>query len=245
MPPAIRRFADSLLHNPEEVTLAPESPAAERIAQSVYHVDKPKKQDLLKHLIDTLAVTRAIVFTRTKHSADRVAKQLARAGTRAEAIHGNKSQNARQRTLDGFRNGKLPVLVATDIAARGIDVDDISHVFNFDIARDPESHVHRIGRTARAGAEGAAITFCDRDELPHLRAVERLINMKLEVQGDQPAPPEPGRQRGNGKPAGNKPNPSGKPRRRQPAAKNAARRGPNSANGRPNRGGQRGKRAPR
>ena len=187
MPREIRRLADALLDDPVNITVTPDSPAVERISQSVYHVDKPKKPALLAHLIDTMSISRAIVFTRTKHGADRIVKHLSRGGTPAEAIHGNKSQGARQRTLGRFRDGKVHILVATDIAARGIDVDGISHVFNFDISRDPEVYVHRIGRTARAGAEGAAITFCDREELPHLRAIEQLIRMDLTVVGDAPA----------------------------------------------------------
>jgi ATP-dependent RNA helicase RhlE len=187
MPREIRQLADALLRNPEQITVTPESPAVERIVQSVYHVDKLKKPTLLAHLLDTLPVSRAIVFSRTKHGADRIVRQLRKTGTAAAAIHGNKTQNARQKAMDQFRSGKTHVLVATDIAARGIDVDGISHVFNFDVARDPEGHVHRIGRTARAGAEGAAITFCDREELPHLKAIERLIRMELKVIGDVPS----------------------------------------------------------
>ncbi len=187
MPGEIRRLADALLHEPAEVTIAPERPVVDRIRQSVYHVDKPAKAALLAELMQSLPVSRAIVFTRTKHGADRVTRQLRRGGTSAEAIHGNKSQNARRDTLDRFRAGKLHALVATDIAARGIDVDAISHVFNYDIARDAESHIHRIGRTARAGADGAAISFCDREEVPYLHAIERLINMELEVIGKVPA----------------------------------------------------------
>ena len=187
MPREIRQLAGALLDEPAEVTIAPESPAVDRIVQSVYHVDKPAKSALLCQLIDTLSISRAIVFMRTKHGADRVVRHLKRTGAEAEAIHGNKTQNARQRTLERFRSGRVNILVATDIAARGIDVDGISHIFNYDIARDPESHVHRIGRTARAGAEGTAISFCDRDEIPHLRAIERLIRMDLTVVGDEPA----------------------------------------------------------
>ncbi len=187
MPREIRQLANDLLQSPEQITVTPESPAVERIVQSVYHVDKPKKPALLAHLLDSLSVSRAIVFSRTKHGADRIVRQLRRSGTVAAAIHGNKTQNARQRAMDQFRSGKVPVLVATDIAARGIDVDDISHIFNYDVARDPEGHIHRIGRTARAGAEGTAITFCDREELPHLKAIERLIRMKLTVVGERPA----------------------------------------------------------
>lgn len=186
IPREIRRLADSLLHNPAEITVASDSPAVERIEQSVYHVNKPDKLGLLAHLMDTLSIRSAIVFTRTKHAADRVARHLKHSGTYAEVIHGNKTQNARRRALDRFRQGKAHVLVATDIAARGIDVDGISHVFNYDMCRDAESHIHRIGRTARAGAEGTAISFCDREEMSYLRAIERLIRMKIEVIGELP-----------------------------------------------------------
>jgi ATP-dependent RNA helicase RhlE len=191
MPRAIRELAAALLRDPVEVTVAAESLAVERIEQAVYHVNKPQKPALLVHLMTELAVTRSIVFTRTKHGADRLAKHLVQNNHAAEAIHSNKSQNARSHTLDQFRAGKVNVLVATDIAARGIDVHGISHVFNFDIAREPESHIHRIGRTARAGAQGIAITFCDRAEVPHLRAVEHLIRMKLPVHHSALALPEP------------------------------------------------------
>ncbi len=186
MPDEIRKLAAALLHKPVEATIAPQSPAVERIAQSVYHVSKTEKPALLARLMDTLPVSRAIVFTRTKHGADRVVRQLKRGGTVAEAIHGNKSQNARRRALGRFKDNAVHVLVATDIAARGIDVDDISHVFNYDLSREPENHVHRIGRTARAGAEGAAISFCDADELPHLRAIEKLLRTKIQVIGAEP-----------------------------------------------------------
>lgn len=235
MPPAIRQFANSLLTKPAEVTITPDSPAVERIAQTVYHVDRPQKPALLLDLLETASVSRAIVFTRTKHGADRVTKHLNRYGGAAEAIHGNKTQGARSRTLDRFRSGKLSVLVATDIAARGIDVDGISHVINYDIARDPESHVHRIGRTARAGAEGAAISFCDAEEVPLLRAIERLIRMKIEVIGDEPHHARsfgdrPGKSRNSGgKPRGNK--------SRGRAPRSAAKRGGNGGGGGNNGGG--------
>jgi ATP-dependent RNA helicase RhlE len=131
-------------------------------------------------------MSRAIVFTRTKHGADRVVRQLHSFGIRSEAIHGNKSQNARQRALENFRTSKTPVLVATDIASRGIDIDDVSHVVNYDISHEPETYVHRIGRTARAGASGAAVSFCDRDELPNLKGIERLIRRSIPVKTDHP-----------------------------------------------------------
>lgn len=181
MPREIRKLVEELLQDPATVEVAPVSTTAEAIDQSVYFVDRKKKPDLLAHLVDELAMTRAIVFTRTKHGADRVVKQLRMRGTLAEAIHGNKTQNARQRALDNFRRGKVPVLVATDIASRGIDVDGISHVVNFDLTHEPETYVHRIGRTARAGATGAAVSFCDRDERGNLRAIQRLIRQDIEV----------------------------------------------------------------
>ena len=139
------------------------------------------KPQLLADLLTTNAVARALVFTRTKHGADRVARQLNKAGIRAEAMHGNKSQAARQRTLAGFKSNRPPVLVATDVAARGIDVDDVSHVFNYDLPHEPEMYVHRIGRTGRAGASGIAVSFCDHEERKLLQAIERLIRRKLLV----------------------------------------------------------------
>jgi ATP-dependent RNA helicase RhlE len=211
MPREIRQFADALLHKPADVTVAAKSPVVEGIVQMVHHVEKQKKPALLAHLIETLSISRAIVFTRTKHGADRVVRHLKHTGTRADAIHGNKTQAARRKALDRFREGKVHVLVATDIAARGIDVDGISHIINYDICRDAESHVHRIGRTARAGAEGTAISFCDREELPHLRAIERLIRMKIEVIGDQPAYAQPQR---NGRVAHPMERPGHKPARK-------------------------------
>ena len=187
MPKEIRALADNLLHHAAQITIAPEQPAVERIAQSVYHVDKPDKPQLLAELIQTVSISRAIVFTRTKYGADRVVKQLKRTGTHAIAIHGDKSQNARREALGKFKDGRIHVLVATDIAARGIDVDNISHVINYDIAREAENHVHRIGRTARAGADGAAISLCDREEIPFLRAIERLLRKPIDVVGEEPA----------------------------------------------------------
>src|SRR3989337_2138030 len=137
-------------------------------------VEKRNKPHLLAHLLNNEAFSRALVFTRTKHGADRVVKQLHKAGITSEAIHGNKSQNARQRALDNFKRGKTPMLVATDIAARGIDVDNVTHVVNYDLTHEPETYVHRIGRTARAGASGAAVSFVDKDEMSNLRGIERL-----------------------------------------------------------------------
>ena len=182
----VRTIADALLHNPAEVTVKSKTVAIDKIEHTVYHVAKPQKAALLAELLDTLSISRAIVFTRTKHGADRVAKQIKRTGTVAESIHGDKTQQARNRALGRFRSGKAHVLVATDIAARGIDVDGISHVINYDMSRCAESHLHRIGRTARAGADGAAISFCDREELPYLKAIERLLRIKFDVVGHAP-----------------------------------------------------------
>jgi ATP-dependent RNA helicase RhlE len=189
MPAEIRRLADSMLRNPKGVQIAANSATAEGIKESVYFVEKRNKPALLAHLVGHLPMSRAIVFTRTKHGADRVVRQLHGYGIRSEAIHGNKSQNARQRALENFRSSKLPVLVATDIASRGIDIDDVTHVVNFDISHEPETYVHRIGRTARAGAEGAAVSFCDRDELPNLKGIERLIRRAIPVKTDHPTYP--------------------------------------------------------
>jgi ATP-dependent RNA helicase RhlE len=153
----------------------------------VYFVDRPNKPQLLAHLVNELPMSRAIVFTRTKHGADKVVRHLHTRGIKAEAIHGNKSQNARERALENFKAGKIPVLIATDIASRGIDVDNVSHVVNYDLTHEPETYVHRIGRTARAGQGGAAISFCDREERGNLRAIEKLIRQTITVCDEQPA----------------------------------------------------------
>jgi len=181
MPEDIARLVHEMMKSPERIEVAPQGKTADRIAQKLYIVPMPQKRQLLSELLKDVSMNRVIVFTRTKHGANRVAEHLARTGVVAEAIHGNKSQNARQRALDMFRTGKARVLVATDIAARGIDIDDISHVVNFELPNEPESYVHRIGRTARAGGEGIAISFCDASERGFLRDIERLIRMKIEV----------------------------------------------------------------
>jgi ATP-dependent RNA helicase RhlE len=186
MPREIRQLADTLLRNPVSVQVAPVATTADKIDQSVYFVEKGNKAQLLAHLVQELPMTRAIVFTRTKHGADRVVRHLHTRGIKAEAIHGNKSQNARERALQGFRAGRIPLLIATDIASRGIDVDDITHVVNYDITHEPETYVHRIGRTARAGASGFAISFCDREERSNLKAIERLIKRTITVREDHP-----------------------------------------------------------
>ncbi|MCB9840017.1 MAG: DEAD/DEAH box helicase, partial [Phycisphaeraceae bacterium] len=160
----IRALAQSLLHEPEQIAVTPVASAAPKIEQSLYHVQRPEKQGLLTHLLADAAMSRVVVFTKTKHGADRVGEKLERAGISARTIHGNKGQNQRTRALAAFKRGEARVLVATDVAARGLDVDDITHVVNFDLPMEPEAYVHRIGRTGRAGATGIAISFCDNTE---------------------------------------------------------------------------------
>ena len=186
MPRAIVDLAGTFLHEPVQVEVSPEAPTVERIAQKVMFVAKADKRRLLADIIKHENVEQAIVFTRTKHGANRLVKMLDREGIEAMAIHGNKSQSARTRALDAFRSGRLSILVATDVASRGIDVDGVSHVFNYDLPNIPESYVHRIGRTGRAGREGKAIAFCDRDEGAYLRDIEKLIGLTIEVDDDHP-----------------------------------------------------------
>jgi ATP-dependent RNA helicase RhlE len=186
MPSEIRRLADTLLRTPATIQIAPVAATTQLIDQSVYHVEKKNKPALLAHLVKETPFFRTIVFTRTKHGADRVVRHLHTRGIKAEAIHGNKTQNARQRALDNFKASKTAVLVATDIASRGIDVDDVTHVVNYDVTHEPETYVHRIGRTGRAGATGSAISFCDREEMSNLRAIERLIRKTIPVKNDHP-----------------------------------------------------------
>jgi ATP-dependent RNA helicase RhlE len=181
MPREIADLAAQMLRDPVRVAVTPVASTVERISQRVIMTDKPAKSALLIELLRNEVTGQTLVFTRTKHGADKVVKSLHHAGLSAEAIHGNKSQNQRERVLGSFRSGKLKTLVATDIAARGIDVDGISHVINYDLPNIPESYVHRIGRTARAGAEGIAISFCDNEERAFLRDIERLIQIKLDV----------------------------------------------------------------
>ncbi len=190
MPREIQHLADSLLRDPVRVTVAPVASTAALIEQSVYLVGRGQKPALLQHLIEVGKIDRAVVFTRTKHGADKVAKRLNFAGIRAVAIHGNKAQNQRQRALDAFRTGRCRVLVATDVAARGLDVDGITHVFNFDLPNEPEAYVHRIGRTGRAGATGSAISFCDHEERLYLRDIERLFAKKIPAMETPAALPE-------------------------------------------------------
>jgi ATP-dependent RNA helicase RhlE len=208
MPQAISELAGQMLRDPAKVAVTPVASTAERVDQRIVHVDRGGKQALLAEMLRSEPVERAIVFTRTKHGADKVVRGLVKAGISAEAIHGNKSQSQRERVLAAFRTGKVRTLVATDIAARGIDVTGISHVFNFDMPHEPESYVHRIGRTARAGAEGIAISFCDHEEFGQLRGIERLINIAIPAtdrRSDQRVPlPQAGGHPGGGRPAQNK-----------------------------------------
>jgi len=188
MPSAIINLSESILGNPKRVTITPEKATAEKVEQHLYYVTKGNKIKLLVHLLATDAITSSIVFSRTKHGANKIVKLLDRADVVAEAIHGNKSQPARQRALGNFKDGTTRILVATDIAARGIDVDDISHVINYDLPNIPETYVHRIGRTGRANASGIALSFCAVDERPFLRDIQKLINQEIEVVTDHPYP---------------------------------------------------------
>ncbi|MGV3642486.1 MAG: DEAD/DEAH box helicase [Adhaeribacter sp.] len=186
MPAEIVGLANSILDNPAKVEVTPVSSTANTIQQSVYFVEKNNKRKLLNHVLADNDIETALVFTRTKHGADRVAKDLKQAGITAEAIHGNKSQNARQRALTNFKNRSTRVLVATDIAARGIDVEELTHVINFELPNVPETYVHRIGRTGRAGASGIALSFCDSEEKPFLRDIHKLIAKNIPVVEDHP-----------------------------------------------------------
>ena len=188
MPPEIAELVNSLLHDPVRVAVDPVSSPVEAIQQSVYFVDKNNKTKLLSHLIRELDVKNALVFTRTKHGANKVARDLAKAGITAAAIHGNKSQTARQQALADFKAGKIQCLVATDIAARGLDIEELSHVFNYNLPEVPETYVHRIGRTGRAGREGVAVAFCDFGEKPLLRDIEKLMGRTVPVVEDHPYP---------------------------------------------------------
>jgi ATP-dependent RNA helicase RhlE len=189
MPQEIIKLADVMLRDPARVAVTPQATTVERIAQRVIHIDKPAKQSLLAELLKSETTDRVLVFTRTKHGADKVVRGLQKAGFAAEAIHGNKSQNQRERVLAAFRTGELRTLIATDIVARGIDVDGVSHVINYDLPNVPESYVHRIGRTARAGAEGVAISFCDHEERGYLRDIERMIRMSIPATDRRSAKP--------------------------------------------------------
>ena len=184
MPKEIRQLSESILNEPEFVQVDPVASTCDAITQSVYMVRKNKKPALLNRLIKQGSMGRTLIFTRTKHGADRLVKSLQKADIQSAAIHGNKTQNARTRALDAFKSGRVPILIATDIASRGIDVDEITHVFNYDLPHVAETYVHRIGRTARAGASGIAVSFCDHDEIKNLRAIERLIEKQLDSHED-------------------------------------------------------------
>jgi ATP-dependent RNA helicase RhlE len=188
MPPEIQKLADTILHNAEKVEVTPVSSTVDAIQQSIFMVDRKDKKQLLAYLLKDPTVASALVFTRTKHGADKVAKDLSKVGIHSEAIHGNKSQNARQRALSNFKAGNTRVLVATDIAARGIDVDALSHVINFELPEVPETYVHRIGRTGRAGASGVAYSFCDSEELDYLKQIQKLIGLQIPISTAHPYP---------------------------------------------------------
>lgn len=186
MPPEIQKLADVLLTKPAKVEVTPVSSTADSIDQALYFVSKKDKPKLLIHLLKDTSILTALVFTRTKHGADKVVRLLHKAGLTAAAIHGNKSQNARQHALGNFKSGSVRVLVATDIAARGIDIDDLSHVFNYDLPEVPETYVHRIGRTGRAGKTGIAIAFCDPEERPLLKDIQKLIAKTIPLVQEHP-----------------------------------------------------------
>lgn len=188
MPPEIAKLAEKLLRDPVEINVSPVSRPVELIEQRVFLVDKENKSKLLTHLIRELSIPQALVFTRTKHGADRVVRQLTREGITAQAIHGDKSQNNRQRALQNFKEWKIQVLVATDIAARGLDIEELPYVVNYDMPSEPETYVHRIGRTGRAGQSGTAISFCDNEEKSTLRDVEMVIDRLLEIDYENPYP---------------------------------------------------------
>ncbi len=181
MPQSIRKFADSLLRNPKEISVTPVSSPAETVKQSVYFVEKQNKTDLLVSILNGSGIDRSLIFTRTKHGADKLVKQLERTGIDAAAIHGNKSQNARQRALEDFKNSRIRVLIATDIAARGIDIDRLPFVVNYELPSLPETYVHRIGRTGRAGTNGVAVSFCGSEERTDLKNIQKLIGFNMEV----------------------------------------------------------------
>ena len=179
MPQDIRKFAHSILKNPKEINVTPVSSTAQTVEQSVYHVKKNEKLGLLIELLKESSIQRTLIFTRTKYGADKLVKKLVKTGIQAAAIHGNKSQNARQRALEDFKNNRISVLVATDIAARGIDINELPLVINYELPDVPETYVHRIGRTGRAGANGIAISFCATDERKNLKNIQKLIGVKM------------------------------------------------------------------
>ncbi len=223
MPKEIDRLSGEILSDPVRVEVTPQATPIEHLEQRVHHIPAGDKVGLLADLLSDPALSRVIVFSRTKHRANRVADQLSKRGVSAEAIHGNKSQGARQRALKRFRDGHARVLVATDIAARGIDVEGVSHVINFELPNEPENYVHRIGRTARAGAGGRAVSFCDSAERAYLRDIERLINCRLTVIGEEPTGPIPN-VKGKGKGGGGGRNSGGESWRTRSRRRNARKR---------------------
>jgi ATP-dependent RNA helicase RhlE len=188
MPTEIQKLANTILNNPIKVEVTPVSSTVDAIQQSVFYVEKKDKKSLLIHLLKDKAIKSALVFSRTKHGADKITKDLNKVNIKTEAIHGNKSQNARQRALSNFKSGETRVLIATDIAARGIDIDELTHVFNFELPEVPETYVHRIGRTGRAGASGIAIAFCDEEEVSLLKDIHKLIGKIIPKAEDNPYP---------------------------------------------------------
>jgi ATP-dependent RNA helicase RhlE len=202
MPKEIQQLADTILNKPEKVEVTPVSSTADTIQQALYYVEKNDKRALLAHILKDKEIKTALVFTRTKHGADKVVKDLIRVGITAEAIHGNKSQNARQRALTNFKNRTTRVLIATDIAARGIDIDELTHVINYELPNIPETYVHRIGRTGRAGASGIALSFCDEEEIEFLKDIHKLISKEIPVEEAHPYPMSPqhaeGKKKGGG-----------------------------------------------
>jgi ATP-dependent RNA helicase RhlE len=227
MPKEIQSLADSILTHPVKIAVTPVSSTVEKVQQSVYFVDKGDKKKLLLSILRDSSIASALVFARTKHGADRIAKDLTKLGVPALAIHGNKSQNARQNALTTFKDGRLRVLVATDIAARGIDIDDLSHVINFELPNIPETYVHRIGRTGRAGASGIAISFCEAEERPYLTDIQKLIGKNIPVIKDHPfvssSPAVAATTKTGNRPHNNQPRSSGAGRGKKPWFRNKSR----------------------
>lgn len=184
--PEIRKLTNTLLNSPVFVSVEPDASVSGLIKQSVYYVNKQDKRSLLKHVIEQQSVDQALVFTRTKHGADKVARDLNKTGIKAGAIHGNKSQNSRERSLKEFKEGMIQILVATDVASRGIDIDKLSHVINYEIPETPETYVHRIGRTGRAGAHGEALSFCSADEREYLKGIHKIFSKEIRVVQSHP-----------------------------------------------------------
>ena len=251
MPGAVAELVNSLLKDAVRIEVTPQATTVEKIDQKVMFVTKDNKRKLLEHILADKSVKRAIVFSRTKHGANRISDQLEKSGIQSDAIHGNKSQNARQKALNAFKAGDVRVLVATDIAARGIDVDGITHVINFDLPMEPESYVHRIGRTARASKEGSAVSFCDAEEISQLRAIEREIRQPVPVDVNHPfhvdglagrtSGSAPGGNRGNRGRSGGRPNNGGEKRAHggggRPGGNNGGGRDRNGGGGRDRNGG--------